>query len=305
MLYLAHKNMTFLAEPLGQPALGSYYWCMCCLLIMASCAHPFILFKLIHQVPSRVLASSVAAAAVRPDAPAAQAHAKATLGVEEAGGGKSNFFRLLSLSRSDFVVVGCGFLSLCVAAATGTFIPHFTGVIVDCIVANSPDFNSNMLMLLFVCFAQAVFTGGRGFCMSIAIARLKVRLQEMLFRTIVMQEQAFFDTSSTGELVSRLSSDTTKVGDMVSLNINIFLRSFIAAVGSLAFMFLLSWRLTIVTFSILPASIALSQVYGKWVQALSERSQTRMADCNKKAESCISSIATVRSFAAEQKEADS
>jgi ABC-type multidrug transport system fused ATPase/permease subunit len=81
--------------------------------------------------------------------------------------------------------------------------------------------------------------------MSIAIARLKVRLQEMLFRTIVMQEQAFFDTSSTGELVSRLSSDTTKVGDMVSLNINIFLRSFIAAAGSLAFMFALSWRLTI------------------------------------------------------------
>lgn len=259
--------------------------------------------KLIRALPSRLLAS------ISPPDPAPSnlftvpTDAQGAADIEEPKS-KSSFTRLLSLSRSDLLVVVCGFISLCVAAATGTFIPHYTGVIIDCIVSNSPDFNANMLMLLVVCIAQAVFTGGRGFCMSIAIARLKVRLQEMLFRSIVMQEQAFFDTSSTGELVSRLSSDTTKVGDMVSLNINIFLRSFIAAGGSLVFMFSLSWRLTIVTFSILPATIILSQVYGKWVQALAERAQTRMADCNKRAESCLSSIATVRSFAAEQKEAD-
>jgi ATP-binding cassette subfamily B (MDR/TAP) protein 9 len=292
-----------MSHAIRQPSLGAYYWSMCCVLITASCIHPFLLFKLIRSVPSRVLALiSNSAPALFKLAPA-DTGAKQSLENDEKSG-KSGFLRLLSLSRSDLVIVACGFISLCVAAATGTFIPHYTGVIIDCIVSSSSDFNFNMLMLLLVCAAQAVFTGGRGFCMSIAIARLKVRLQEMLFRTIVMQEQAFFDTSSTGELVSRLSSDTTKVGDMVSLNINIFLRSFIAAVGSLAFMFSLSWRLTIVTFSILPATIILSQVYGKWIQALSERAQTRMADCNKRAESCLSSIATVRSFAAEQKEAD-
>ena len=262
-----------------------------------------MLFKLIRSVPSRVLASIPIPAPVSSKLPAAHTNNHDAIDGNEPKS-KSSFTRLLSLSRSDFGIVVCGFVSLCVAAASGTFIPHYTGVIIDCIVSNSADFNTNMLMLLVVCIAQAVFTGGRGFCMSIAIARLKVRLQEMLFRSIVMQEQAFFDTSSTGELVSRLSSDTTKVGDMVSLNINIFLRSFIAAGGSLVFMFSLSWRLTIVTFSILPATIILSKVYGKWVQALSERAQTRMADCNKRAESCLSSIATVRSFAAEQKEAD-
>jgi ATP-binding cassette subfamily B (MDR/TAP) protein 9 len=200
----------------------------------------------------------------------------------------------------------CGFISLSVAAATGVFIPHYTGVIIDCIGNGTtcPDFNVNMLMLLAVCCAQAVFTGARGFCFSIGIARLKVRLQEMVFRSIVMQEQAFFDTSSTGELISRLSSDTTKVGDQVSLNINIFLRSLIAAGGSLAFMFSLSWRLTIVTFCILPATVILSNVYGEWIQMLATRAQTRMAECNKKAQNCLSSIATVRSFAAEQSEAD-
>ena len=69
-------------------------------------------------------------------------------------------------------------------------------------------------------------------------------------------------------------------------------------------MFSLSWRLTIVTFCILPATVILSNVYGEWIQMLATRAQTRMAECNKKAQNCLSSIATVRSFAAEQSEAD-
>ena len=288
---------------IDQPSLGAFYWSMCCVLTATSCLHPFMLLSLIRSVPSRLLASIPHSSPDIAKSSVAEKDVEASLAGQETKG-KSSFTRLLLLSRSDLGIVLCGFISLCIAAATGTFIPHYTGVIIDSIVSNAVDFNFNMIMLLVVCIAQAVFTGGRGFCMSIAIARLKVRLQEMLFRSIVMQEQAFFDTSSTGELVSRLSSDTTKVGDMVSLNINIFLRSFIAAVGSLAFMFSLSWRLTIVTFSILPATVVLSRVYGQWIQALAERAQTRLADCNKKAESCLSSIATVRAFAAEQKEAD-
>lgn len=39
-----------------QPSLGAYYWSICCVLITASCLHPFLLFKLIRSVPSRVLA---------------------------------------------------------------------------------------------------------------------------------------------------------------------------------------------------------------------------------------------------------
>lgn len=278
---------------------------MCCVLITSSCIHPYLMSKLIRAVPSRAAASTPAPSPAESKLRGDQTNGRKPEPENEPKE-KSSFARLLALSRSDLGFVLGGFISLSVAAATGVFIPHYTGVIIDCIGSGTtcPDFNINMLMLLAVCCAQAAFTGARGFCFSIGIARLKVRLQEMVFRSIVMQEQAFFDTSSTGELISRLSSDTTKVGDQVSLNINIFLRSLIAAGGSLAFMFSLSWRLTIVTFCILPATVILSNVYGSWIQMLATRAQTRMAECNKKAQNCLSSIATVRSFAAEQSEAD-
>ena len=50
-------------------------------------------------------------------------------------------------------------------------------------------------------------------------------LREILFQRILMQEIAFFDAERTGELTSRLSTDTTKVGDAIGMNTNIFLRT--------------------------------------------------------------------------------
>lgn len=213
--------------------------------------------------------------------------------------------RLLSLSRPDIRFILSGFFALVIAATAGTFIPGFTGSIVDAVVAKDQNsFRYYIALLLIASAAQAIFTGIRGWYFTIAIARLKIRLRDRLFRAIMMQENAFFDTTPTGDLTSRLASDTTAVGDQVSLNVNVFLRSFISAVGSLIFMFSLSWRLTLLAFCTLPPTILISQIYGRFVQKLSRRSQERLAACSRVCEESISSIATVRAFAGEQREAD-
>ena len=91
----------------------------------------------------------------------------------------------------------------------------------------------------------------------------QVRLRDKLFRALVAQEIGYFDSNSTGELTSRLASDTTAVGDQVALNVNVFLRSLISAVGALAFMFVLSWRLSVLAFCTVPPTIFISNFYGK------------------------------------------
>ena len=90
-----------------------------------------------------------------------------------------------------------------------------------------------LLELVGASAAAAVFAGARGWAFTVAISRLKVRLRDVLLRALLANEAAFFDATSVGELSSRLSSDTTVVGDQVSLNVNVFLRSAIAALGSL------------------------------------------------------------------------
>ena len=72
---------------------------------------------------------------------------------------------------------------------------------------------------------SVVFSGLRGFVLSVTLTTLIQRLRSRLFAAILKQDIEFFDQTKTGDLTSRLSSDTTTVGEAVSLNLNVFLRS--------------------------------------------------------------------------------
>lgn len=90
--------------------------------------------------------------------------------------------------------------------------------------------------------------------------RLSCRLLKSSF--FLSHTVGFFDVTKTGDITSRLSSDTTLVGDQITLNVNVFLRSVVQAVGVLIFMFILSWQLSIIAFISVPVVTALS----KWVR---------------------------------------
>lgn len=68
----------------------------------------------------------------------------------------------------------------------------------------------------------------------------------------------------TGEITSRLSADTTTVSDQICLNLNVGLRSLTQASMVLVFMFKASWRLTIITFILIPLIILVCKVYGAY-----------------------------------------
>ena len=91
-----------------------------------------------------------------------------------------------------------------------------------------------------------------------------MRLRVQLMDSLLAQDVGFFDVTKTGDITSRLSSDTTLVGDQITLNVNVFLRSVVQAIGVLIFMFVLSWQLTIIAFISVPVVTALS----KWVRIL-------------------------------------
>lgn len=72
---------------------------------------------------------------------------------------------------------------------------------------------------------SVITSGLRGLIFSITSTNLIQRLRNRLFSSIMKQDVAFFDQTKTGEITSRLSSDITTVGEAVSVNLNIFLRS--------------------------------------------------------------------------------
>ncbi|KAG2435284.1 hypothetical protein HXX76_007360 [Chlamydomonas incerta] len=208
---------------------------------------------------------------------------------------------LLRLSAVDGPLLMVAFSAGVVAALGSALLPYLTGQIID-FAAIEPDrskFGTTTLHLLGVAALTGVFTGVRGGLFTLANTRLNVRLRKQLFHSLLQFEVGFFDTTKTGEITSRLAADTTTVADQVGLNLNVMLRSATQAAMVLVFMFAASWRLTVVTFILVPVVLTISKVYGKYYSRLSKRVQAELAAANGVAEEVLSTMTTVKAHAAQ------
>ncbi|XP_075574248.1 ABC-type oligopeptide transporter ABCB9 isoform X3 [Pelecanus crispus] len=223
---------------------------------------------------------------------------------EEAAG--PTIHKLLSYTKPDAFFLGIASFFLLMAALGETLLPYYTGLAIDGIVVQkSMDrFSTAVLVMSLLAIGSSFAAGIRGGVFTLIFARLNIRLRNRLFRSLVSQEMSFFDENRTGDIISRLTSDTTIVSDLVSQNINIFLRNVVKATGVIFFMFSLSWKLSLVTFMGFPIIMLVSDVYGKYYKKLSKDVQNALAKANNTAEETISAMKTVRSFANEEAEAN-
>jgi ATP-binding cassette subfamily B protein len=115
-------------------------------------------------------------------------------------------------------------------------------------------------------------------------------------------EVGFFDATKTGELISRLASDTAVLKDAVTTNISMAVRWLATALGGTIYLFVLSWKLALVMVAVIPVIAISSVVYGRYVRSLSKDAQKALADASEVAEETFSAIRTVRSFVGEPKQ---
>ncbi|XP_026178135.1 ABC-type oligopeptide transporter ABCB9 [Mastacembelus armatus] len=215
--------------------------------------------------------------------------------------------RLLMYCRKDSGLLSVAVLFLIVSAVCEAFIPYYYGKAIDSIVVHQSMeyFAKPVITVAVLCLISSLAVGVRGGVFTLTFARLNLRLRNHLFQTLMRQEIGFFDANHTGDIISRLSADTTQVSDLISQNVNIFLRSTIKATGFFIFMFGMSWKLTMVTIMGFPFIGLVSKLYGKYYKKLAKEVQTTLAEANKVAEETISAMRTVRSFANECGETES
>ncbi|XP_059885326.1 ABC-type oligopeptide transporter ABCB9 isoform X2 [Delphinus delphis] len=214
--------------------------------------------------------------------------------------------KLLSYTKPDIAFLVAASFFLIMAALGETFLPYYTGRAIDGIVIQKSmeQFSTAVTVMCALAIGSSFAAGVRGGIFTLIFARLNIRLRNRLFRSLVSQETSFFDENRTGDLISRLTSDTTMVSDLVSQNINIFLRNTVKVTGVVVFMFSLSWQLSLVTFMGFPIIMMVSDIYGKYYKRLSKEVQNALARASSTAEETISAMKTVRSFANEEEEAE-
>lgn len=225
---------------------------------------------------------------------------------------------LLSVCEPEKHLIILSFIFLLAASVCNVYVPKFTGEVLDALVGNHtstllndgqgllrtsivqiPGFLKNIELLLLVSVLGGVFGGIRAMIFTVVGARVNVRLRIMLMDSLLAQDIGFYDTTRTGDITSRLSSDTTLVGSSITTNVSTFLRAVVRGIGVLIFMFTISWQLSLLAFVTVPTVSILSKWYGRYVRRLTKQQQKKLAEGNSVSEATMSSMPTVRTFGAE------
>ncbi|XP_056673943.1 antigen peptide transporter 2-like isoform X1 [Monodelphis domestica] len=218
---------------------------------------------------------------------------------------KAMMGRLLRLSWPDLPFLAAAFFFLTTAVIGEMFIPHYTGRVID-ILGQDFDPDAFVTAIFFMCLfslGSSFSSGCRGGLFTIILSRLKLRIRHVLFSSLLRQDLSFFQETKTGELSSRLNSDTILMSRWLPLNANVFIRSLVKIIGLYSFMVSLSPRLTLFSLLEVPLLVAAEKVYNARHQAMLCQIQDSVAEARQVVREAVGSLRTVRSFGAEENEA--
>ncbi|TRY86044.1 hypothetical protein DNTS_001924 [Danionella cerebrum] len=182
--------------------------------------------------------------------------------------------------------------------------PFFLGKVIDTIYTSSTeDFTASLtslcLMLTGVFLCGGAANAARVYLMQISGQQIVRKLRESLFSSILKQEVGFFDKTRTGELINRLSADTTIVGRCLTDNLSDGLRSIAQAGAGVGMMLYVSPSLAAFVLMVVPPIACLAVIFGRFLRSISKRTQDALAEATQLAEERISNLRTVRAFGKE------
>lgn len=192
--------------------------------------------------------------------------------------------------------------ALLVAAGAMLALPVALRQLIDHVVAAK---DAAILTRFLIGFLAAsvifgVFAALRFYLVTWLGERVVADLRSAVYRRVVRMDPLFFETTRVGEVLSRLTTDTTLVQAISGVNLSIILRSSLSVIGGLVMMGLTNAKLMGIMLVLIPVVVAPLIVIGRRVRALSRASQDRIADTSGLAGETLNAIQTVQAFTLEE-----
>ncbi|MFK0642594.1 MULTISPECIES: ABC transporter transmembrane domain-containing protein [unclassified Ochrobactrum] len=193
-----------------------------------------------------------------------------------------------------FSLVLAAMTTLAVPVALRRMIDHgFTG-------SNAIFVNNYFGMLVLLALVLALASGLRYFFVISLGERVVADLRNAVFSHVTALSPEFFDRSQSGEIVSRLSSDTTQIKSVVGATASVALRNMILGIGALAMMVVTSPKLSALVIAAIPIIVIPLIAFGRSVRRRSRLTQDMLAKANAYASEQIGAMRTLQSFTNEK-----
>jgi len=193
---------------------------------------------------------------------------------------------------------------LTLASAAALVVPIAVRQVIDMGFSreNAAHINEYFLYLFGVAVALGAFVAARFYLVSWLGERVVADIRSAVYKHVISMSPAFFEVTRTGEVLSRLTTDTTLIQVVVGTSISMALRNLMMLVGALVMMGFSSPRLTGLTVVMLLVVVLPIILFGRAVRRLSRDSQDRVADSSALAGEKLNAIAIVQAYTQEGRE---
>ena len=157
--------------------------------------------------------------------------------------------------------------------------------------------------LFLVAAALALFSAARFYTVSWLGERLTADLRNAVYSHVLRQSPTFFETTQSGEVLSRLTNDTTLVQTVVGSSLSMGLRNLVMGMGAIVMLVWTNPVLMLQVMAVLVLVVLPSVYLGRRVRRLSRASQDRVADASAIASEVLNAIPVVQSYNAQEREA--
>ncbi|MEO0792282.1 MAG: ABC transporter transmembrane domain-containing protein [Pseudomonadota bacterium] len=213
---------------------------------------------------------------------------------------------LLPYLIENKLILVAGGLALLVSAAMMLALPVAVRRIVD--HGFSPEsrdlINSYFSVLMVMGLVLAVASSARAYCVNWLGENVVARIRSDVFSHLTTLGPAFFASTHSGELMSRLTADTTQVKSAAGNAISQALRNSIMLIGALIMMFVTSAQLSVVLLVAIPAIVFPLLAYGRIVRRLSRRAQDTLAKSSAYAAENLAAVSTLQAYTNERHVSD-
>ena len=194
------------------------------------------------------------------------------------------------------------FVSLTIAAITTLVVPIAVRRMID--FGFTPEgiemINSYFSVMIAVVAVLACASASRFYLVMTIGERIVADLRRDVFAHLISLSPAFFDSARSGELVSRLTADTTQIKSAVGASVSIALRNLMLFIGATTMMVITSPKLSLFVLLAIPVIVIPLVAFGRWVRRLSRNAQDTLADASAYAAELVGAIRTVQAYTSER-----
>ena len=209
--------------------------------------------------------------------------------------------RLLRRARPYSAQIALALVCLLFASAAGLAFPRIVQHLLDAAFLKGDGHQLNRIAvgLLGLFLIQAALNVVQVYLLTSTSERVIATLRTDLFAHLIRLSPGFFTDRRTGELTSRLSSDTSVLQTVLSTNISEFTRQTLFLIGGIALLTISHPTLTATTLAVVPIVVGAALVFGRALRRASTGVQDKIAEATASAEEAFTQIRTVQSFTAE------